>query len=336
MTVENKSSGVGLLSDNCRFIQLVAHTPLVPVQLSDNGARIWCKLEFLNPSGSTKDRIARYILEKQWRMGHLKAGDTVVEASSGSTSIAMSLACAQLGLKFIAVMPEGVSNERVLIIRSYGGHIVLSPKELGMTGALAKAQELADKLGAFYPKQFENSDNAEAHRVSTGQEILGQIPGGLVHGVVSGVGTGGTIVGLYNAFAQTGCPITPFLARPTCNAGGLDIDCCSFSKRVPGVVDGLSKLFSSASLPGLVELNIDDTLAIETTRALIRHGFPVGPSSGLNYAAAVQAQQHLGPDAQVVTVFPDRMERYFSTELFCAWSAHDHEADAETKLAGVS
>lgn len=307
-----------LLSDNCRFVQRIAPTPLVPVQLDSGSGTVWCKLEFLNPSGSTKDRIARYILEKQWRMGRLRAGDTVIEASSGSTSIALALACAQMGLKFIAVMPESVSNERVLIIRSYGGRIILVPKSGGMLGALKRAADEAEKTGAFCPRQFENTDNAEAHRVSTGQEILSQIPGGVVHGVVSGVGTGGTIVGLYNAFADAGCPVTPFLARPI-DGSSFDVECHSFSSRVPGVVDGLSHLFSDTSLKGLNEINVGDVLAIETTRALIKRGFPVGPSSGLNYAAALEAVKQLGPRAHVVTVFPDRMERYFSTELFASW-----------------
>jgi cysteine synthase A len=319
-----------LLSDNCRFIQQINRTPLVPVQLSEESGRIWCKLEFLNPSGSTKDRIARYILEKQWRSGRLRAGDEVIEASSGSTSIAMALACAQMGLKFTAVMPESVSNERVMIIRSLGGKISLVPKEEGMVGAIKYAATEAERTGAFYPCQFENLDNAEAHRVSTGQEILSQIPGGIVHGVVSGVGTGGTIVGLYNAFAQAGCPVTPFLARPTTEGDhSFDVECCSFSSRVPGVADGLSKLFSKASLPHLVQIDVPGSLAIETTRCLIRHGFPVGPSSGLNFAAAVEAAKQLGPDAQIVTVFADRMERYFSTELFTAW-----QVDTPAQLAG--
>jgi len=312
-----------LLTDNCRFVQQIAPTPLVPVELEPGAGRIWCKLEFLNPSGSTKDRIARYILEKQWRLGRLRTGSAVIEASSGSTSIAMALVCAQIGLKFVAVMPESVSNERVQIIKSYGGQIILTPKEEGIIGAIERASLEAEASGAFYPRQFENVDNAEAHRVSTGQEILGQVPGGVVHGIVSGVGTGGTIVGLYNAFAGAGCPVVPVFARPVETADGtgsaFEAECCSFSSRVPGVVDGLSKLYSRAGLPGLIEIEVEGRSAIETTRKLIRHGFPVGPSSGLNFAAAVEAQKRLGPKAHVVTVFPDRMERYFSTELFSGW-----------------
>ena len=299
-----------------RFLAQLGPTPLVPVRLEPDGAAIWCKLEFLNPSGSTKDRIARYMLEKAWRQGTLCPGDTVAEASSGSTSIALALACAQMGLRFIAVMPEGVTEERVLTIRAYGGEVVLTPAADGVRGAMAHVERLSREQGAFAPRQFENPDNVEAHRVWTGQEILSQMPGGNVDAVVSGVGTGGTIVGLYEAFREAGCPVTAWVARPVSGTGGLgDVECCSFSSRVPGVVEGLSRLFDPSRMPGLVELDIADDLAITTARALIRRGFPVGPSSGLNYAAAVQAASRLGPSAQVVTVFPDRMERYFSTEL---------------------
>ena len=299
-----------------RFLAQLGPTPLVPVRLEPDGAAIWCKLEFLNPSGSTKDRIARYMLEKAWRQGTLCPGDTVAEASSGSTSIALALACAQMGLRFVAVMPEGVTEERVLTIRAYGGEVVLTPAADGVRGAMAHVERLSREQGAFAPRQFENPDNVEAHRVWTGQEILSQMPGGSVDAVVSGVGTGGTIVGLYEAFREAGCPVTAWVARPVSGTGGLgDVECCSFSSRVPGVVEGLSRLFDQSRMPGLVELDIADDLAITTARALIRRGFPVGPSSGLNFAAAVQAASRLGPSAQVVTVFPDRMERYFSTEL---------------------
>jgi len=299
-----------------RFLAQLGPTPLVPVRLEPDGAAIWCKLEFLNPSGSTKDRIARYMLEKAWRQGTLCPGDTVAEASSGSTSIALALACAQMGLRFIAVMPEGVTEERVLTIRAYGGEVVLTPAADGVRGAMAHVERLSREQGAFAPRQFENPDNVEAHRVWTGQEILSQMPGGSVDAVVSGVGTGGTIVGLYEAFREAGCPVTAWVARPVSGTGGLgDVECCSFSSRVPGVVEGLSRLFDPSRMPGLVELDIADDLAITTARALIRRGFPVGPSSGLNFAAAVQAASRLGPSPQVVTVFPDRMERYFSTEL---------------------
>ena len=177
-----------------RHLSRMGPTPLALVELA--GAAIYCKLEFLNPSGSTKDRIARFILEKAWREGRLAPGGMVIEASSGSTSIAMALACAQLGLRFTAVMPEGVSNERVLIIKAYGGLIRLTPQAAGIAGAIAETERLAAECDGFLPRQFANPDNAQAHRVTTAREILDQLPGSSVDAVVSGVGTGGTLVGL--------------------------------------------------------------------------------------------------------------------------------------------
>ena len=309
------------LPERHRYLHRVGPTPLVPVQLDSQAPVVWCKLEFLNPSGSTKDRLARFILEKAWRQGQLKAGDMVVEASSGSTSIALALACAQLGLRFLAVMPEGVSNERVLMIRGYGGQVSFSPRSAGIHGAIAETERLAREVNAFLPRQFSNPDNAEAHRISTAREVLDQVPGGSVHAVVSGVGTGGTLVGLFQGLTGGGCPVVPVLARPINLISTPELECCSFSARIPGVVDSISTIFREAALPGLVTVEVQDEEALSTTRLLIARGFPVGPSSGLNFRAALEAYRRLGkPGAIVVTVFPDRMERYFSTELFAPFT----------------
>jgi len=154
-------------------------TPLVPIQLSAEEPLIWCKLEFLNPSGSTKDRIARYILGNACDHGHLKPGSTVIEASSGSTSIAMALICAQLGLRFIAVLPEGVSNERVLMIRAYGGDIHFTSNEGGIVGCIRESERLAAEMGAFLPRQFSNPENAEAHELAVVYKIAGRFEGKL-------------------------------------------------------------------------------------------------------------------------------------------------------------
>jgi cysteine synthase A len=290
-------------------------TPLVPIQLSADEPVIWCKLEFLNPSGSTKDRIARYILGNAFDRGHLKPGSTVIEASSGSTSIAMALVCAQLGLRFIAVLPEGVSNERVLMIRAYGGDIHFTPKEGGIVGSIRESERLAAEMGGFLPRQFSNPENAEAHELGTAREIVEQIPGHLVNAVVSGVGTGGTLVGLMRGCRSARHVQRAFLARPVDLAARREQECCSFSCRIPGVMECISGLFRESEYPDLTTIEVSDQDAIETTRELIRLGFPVGPSSGLNYHAALMAAQSVWP-AKVVTVFPDRMERYFSTELF--------------------
>jgi len=294
-----------------------ATTPLVPVQLRSGEPVIWVKLEFLNPSGSTKDRIARFILEKARREGHLDRETTVIEASSGSTSIAMALVCAQLGVRFIAVMPEGVSNERTLMIKAFGGQIRLTPSAGGILAAIQETERLATEMKAFLPKQFANEDNALAHRMGTAREILEQLPARTVEAVVSGVGTGGTLVGLSEGLADAGCAPIAVLAKPITFQG--EIECCSFSGKIPGVVDSISTIFRAGRLPRLETIEVEDHDALGVSRELGRLGFPVGPSSGLNYCAAVEIAKKLGPNSVVVTVFPDRMERYFTTELFAPY-----------------
>jgi len=291
-------------------------TPLVPLQLGEAGPVIWSKLEFLNPSGSTKDRIAAYILAKSKSEGTLHPGQTVIEASSGSTSIAFALACARQGLRFMAVMPEGVSNERVLMIRAYGGEVRFTPRGSGLTGAIAESQRLAVEVGGFLPRQFSNPDNAAAQEAGAGSEILQQIPGGRVDAVVSGVGTGGTIAGFYNAARKTNPSVRAVVARPVEISDPPEAECCSFSSQIPGVADGVSEIFRNTVFDSLTTIEVRQEEAIRTTRELIRRGYPVGPSSGLNYAAAVAVARECPVGAIIVTVFPDRMERYFTTALF--------------------
>jgi cysteine synthase A len=218
-------------------------------------------------------------------------------------------------------MPEGVSSERSKIIGAYGGAVRFSPREQGILGALDEARRLADETDAFLPLQFENPDNAEAHRVGTAREIVLELPGGTPDAVVSGVGTGGTIVGLSLGFRDHGCATKPFVARPIqrdASAVFSEAECSSASSLIPGVVEHVSKLYKPEDLDGLEVIEIADRAALECARRLIRCGFPVGPSSGLNFLAALEVVAKLGDDARVVTVFPDRMERYFSTALFDA------------------
>ena len=309
----------------------LAPTPLIPIQLDNASAIILGKCEFMNPSGSTKDRIATFILTKAWREGVVQRGDVVAEVSSGSTSIAMAMVCAHLGLKFIAIMPEGVSRERILMIEGFGGQVRFTAKSLGMKGANDACQELAASTKVFLSRQFQNMDNAQAHRVATAAEIAQWVKAHSPASVdtiafTSGVGTGGTMVGLYHGLRDHGFKVLPFAVRPI--ASGKNILCadcfssleqCSFSSRIPGVLDGMSQIYRPQEIEYLQEIEVADEVAMDTTRALIRKGFPVGPSSGLNFAAALQVAPRLAENVRLVTILCDRMERYFSTELFTQW-----------------
>ncbi|MDA8967118.1 pyridoxal-phosphate dependent enzyme [Akkermansiaceae bacterium] len=234
----------------------------MPVQLDEDSPEIWCKLEYLNPSGTTKDCIARHILEKAWRQWRVQPGDLVVEASSGSTSIALAMTCAQMGLRFLAFIPDTATSERSLMIQAYGGEV--RKVSGGMPEVIRTAAEFSDDDGVFLARQFENADNAEAHQLFTAHEIMVQLP---------------------------------------------DVN-----------IDGCSKLFADwRETPGAAKLReviIDDFRCLELTHKLWKMGFPVGPSSGLNLAAAIDTARDLQKDATIVTVFPDRMERYFSHKVF--------------------
>ena len=307
-----------------QYLSAVPPTPLVPIRLDPASPTIWCKLEFMQPSGSTKDRIARHILGKALDSARLKPGDRVIEASSGSSAVAFALACSQFQLRFVAVMPQGVSPDRVRIIRAYGHEVRLTDRTAGVVGAVAESLRIATEPGDFLPRQFDNPDNAEAHRLFTAAEVLEQIPGGKVDAVVSGVGTGGTLVGLHAGLRIANSKIRPFVARPIELPDSVEAECCSlgvrrttFSPRIPGVVECASRIFQEAQLPEMAIIDVPYADAIDVTRKLIRLGFPVGPSSGLNFHAALQAFGQLdNPDARILTVFPDRMERHLSGELF--------------------
>jgi cysteine synthase A len=202
------------------------------------------------------------------------------------------------------------------MIEALGGEVVFTPRSAGVRGAMEAAEHEAEARRGFCPRQFSNPDNAAAHRYQTAREIVAQIPGGCVDAVVSGVGTGGTLVGLYEGISDFGGTITAFAARPVNGSVFGGVECCSFSGRIPGVVEGLSTVYAERRPRSLVEIDVSDDEALDIARRLIRLGFPVGPSSGLNYRAAMTAAEQLGEEARIVTVFPDRMERYFSTELF--------------------
>lgn len=301
--------------------RLLVRTPTVPLDDPATGCTIWVKLEYLQPSGSTKDRLAVFVLAQAIRAGAVREGSLVVEASSGSTSIAFAMVCARLGLAFRAVMPEGVSGERVAIIRRYGGEVVLTARDQGVAGAMAATEEMAAAAPHVYlPRQFANPANVEAHATTTGPELLADV-GRPLDGFVAGVGTAGTLMGVARAIRAAGADASRTCiaaVRPTtgvCFTGQPEI-CAGFSTGVPGVVEGMSTLLDPADVDLADDLDVADADALAAARELCGLGFPVGISSGLNLAGARVLARGLGPGHHVGTVLCDRMERYFSSGLF--------------------
>lgn len=297
---------------------LAAQTPTVALDDPATGCTVWLKLEYQLPSGSTKDRLAAHVLGGAVADGRVHAGTTVVEASSGSTSIAFAMACAALGVRFLAVLPSGVSNERMMIIRRYGGEVMLVPAERGMPGAIAETERLAAAdPDVFLPRQFTNPENAVAHELRTGPELVAAVEaaGVALDGFVASVGTAGTLMGVGRVVRRA----NPAAVVARVVVAGETVDAEQGGPAclgIPGVVDCLSGLLDEDELGGHAPLAVPRDEAMDAARELARRGFPVGPSSGLNLAGARRLARELGPGHHVATVACDRMERYFSTDLF--------------------
>jgi cysteine synthase A len=296
------------------LMRLPLETPTIPFEDVRTGCTLWLKLDYLLPSGCTKDRMAANIVAYAIAAGEVSPSTVVVEASSGSTSIALSMVCATVGVPFRAYMPKTVSGERVLMIRRLGGDVVLTPAEHGMNGALAAVLHDSEQGEDLYAaRQFENPRNVFAHQHSTGPELIRQV-GVRLHGFVAGVGTGGTLMGVARALRDHGWDTVIAQAMPTATftaegdpevVGG-----------IPGIVEGMSRLLDPDAV-GLDEsVLVPETEAMATAREFGRRGLGIGPSSGLNIAAARRLAARLGPGHHVGTILPDRMERYFSTTLF--------------------
>jgi cysteine synthase len=284
----------------------IGNTPLVHVE------GLWAKLEYLNPSGSIKARIAKYMVEKAEREGLLKPGDTIVEASSGNTGNALSMVAAMKGYRMLVVMPEGMSSERAVISRTFGAE-VLEVGHFHVNEALAKARELGREPGYFCPAQFESEWNVEENRVWLGPEILTQLPEGTVpDALVMGVGTGGTLIGVGQAFQEVNPEVKLFGVEPD---ESCTILCGETGKHaIEGIADGF--------VPGIYERHrgmVDGVLSVpseesgETMRYLAReHGMFVGPSSGAHLVAVRRVMEEHPEHKTVVTLFCDEGEKYIS------------------------
>ena len=286
------------------ILDAIGDTPLIEVE------GIYCKLEYLNPSGSIKARIAKYMIERAEDEGLLKPGDTIVEATSGNTGNALSMVAAVKGYEMLVVMPEGLSSERVAISRAFGAE-VLHVGHFHVDAALEKAKELGERPGYFCPSQFENEWNVEENRTWLGPEILAQLPEGVVpDALVMGVGTGGTLVGVGQVFREVNPDVKLFAMEPDesstilCGEVGEHLIEGISDGFVPGIFSRHGQLVDDA-------LTVESKEAVEEMRRLARkHGLFVGPSSGANLIAAKKVRESYPDLKTIVTLLCDEGEKY--------------------------
>lgn len=309
-------------------MSLIGNTPLVPMRFEPEGVTIYAKCEFLNPSGSIKDRLAKTILLDARKRCLLKSDSIILECSSGNTGIAMSMVGAALGHRVTILMSASASEERRRLIRQLGAELILFNSE----GRYQAGIEISQKMAAedpryFLPRQFENPLNVEDHEFGTGLEILSQVPG-QVDAFVTGFGTGGTLAGCGRAIKHR-WPQARIIAMEPAEHALLagECPCCHY---IEGVADGfIPPLLKDAPIDGQIKVSSADaqTMAVRLQREF---GLLVGTSSGANVAAALSIASDLGPWARVVTMLCDRAERYFSTRLFRAAASSAPERQMET------
>jgi cysteine synthase A len=299
---------------------LVGNTPLLGIDVRVGGRErtVWAKAENLNLTGSIKDRMALHIVRSAHERGVLAPGGTIIEATSGNTGIAFAAIGRALGHPVTIFMPDWMSQERIALIRSLGADIhLVSAAEGGFRGSIALAEELAERLpGAFLPRQFSNDDNVAAHEATTGPEIWWQLQFHYLvpDAFVAGVGTGGTVMGVGRYLKSRRPEIRVHPLEPA-NSPTLSTGCKVGKHRIQGISDEF--------IPPIVDLSfldevvdVDDGDAILMAQRLAAElGLGVGISSGANFIGALLVQDRLGPDAVVVTVFPDDNKKYLSTGL---------------------
>jgi cysteine synthase A len=268
----------------------------------------------LNPSGSVKDRIAKYIVEKAERTGYLKPDSTVVEVSSGNTGISFAMVAALKGYPLKVIMPENMSAERSKYMKALGAEVITVSEEEGFLGALELSRQMAEKdPRIFLPRQFENEANLEAHEMYTGPEIIEQT-GGSFDYFAAGIGTGGTLMGIGRAIERAGVNAKVVAVEPAeapVLAGGKP-----GKHGIQGLGDGfVPNIVNRDSIDEVVSVSTE--LAYTTARMVSRLvGIIVGVSSGANVAGALEIGRRAENDEKIVTLLPDRGERYFSTGLY--------------------
>lgn len=299
--------------------ELIGGTPLVKLNklVPADSAEIYLKLEFFNPGGSVKDRIALGIIQQAEKEGRLKPGDTIIEATSGNTGIGIAMVAAAKGYRSIIVMPETMSLERRNLLRAYGAELVLTPGAERMRGAILKAKELLDQHPEYFPaRQFENEANVQFHRETTGPEIveaIDSLDGGL-DAFVAGIGTGGTITGAGEVLRRRYPDIHIAAVEPT----GSPV--LSGGEAGPHQIQGIGAGFVPAILDtGIYDeiIQVSSEQAFDAARVAAREeGILGGISSGAAIHAALEVAARLGKGKRVVAVIPSNGERYLSTVLY--------------------
>ena len=297
------------------ILDTIGRTPVIRLhRLAPRNVELYVKVEAFNPAGSVKDRLALAIILDAEQRGELRPGQTVVEATSGNTGVALAAVCAARGYPFVAVMTETFSIERRKLIRAYGGKVVLTPAAIRGTGMVEKAAELAKKHGWFLARQFENPANPAYHRQTTAAEILGDFAGRRLDYFVSGWGTGGTLTGVGEVLKVARPEVKIIGAEPTVASllGGKAWQPHKIQGWTPDFVPAvLNRQVVDALVP------IDDTVARDTSRALSQQeGIFVGLSSGATLAAALQVASQAPEGSVLLAMLPDTGERYLSTFLF--------------------
>ena len=299
--------------------QLIGRTPLLELShMSDQenlSAKVIAKLEYFNPAGSAKDRVALSMIRDAEEKGILKAGSTIIEPTSGNTGIGLACVAAARGYRTIIVMPDSMSAERQMLMGAYGAELVLTPGALGMSGAIAKAEELAREIpGSFIPDQFGNPANAKAHYETTGPEIWEDTDGN-VDIFVAGVGTGGTITGTGRFLKEKNPSVQIVAVEPA------DSPLLSGGKAGPHGLQGIGANF----VPAVLDTAIYDRIIPVTTREAYeaarmmgkKEGILVGISSGAAlHAAMAIAKEPENAGKTIVVLLPDTGDRYLSTDLF--------------------
>jgi cysteine synthase A len=293
----------------------IGRTPIVRINhLAPEHVAMYVKCEFFNPSSSVKDRLAIAIIEDAERSGALKPGQTVVEATSGNTGVALAMVCAAKGYPFVAIMTESFSIERRKIMRMLGARVILTPATERGTGMIRKAEDLARRHGWFLARQFENPANPAYHRSTTAPEILSDFAGKPLDFFVSGWGTGGTLTGA-GEMLRLARPDVKIIATEPAGAAMLSGKPW-MSHKIQGWTPDLIPAVLNREVPHRI-IPVTDAEAIETSRSLARQeGIFCGISSGGTFAAALKVAAEARAGSVILAMLPDTGERYLSTPLF--------------------